>query len=67
MLNQTMRCFIMDGNILQISMTDYLKERQIGREGERTENERLLRILVSFLLLVISCLTMRRASAFTSD
>ncbi len=47
MLNQTMRCFIMDGNILQISMTDYLKERQIGREGERerTENERLLRIL----------------------
>ena len=45
MLNQTMRCFIMDGNILQISMTDYLKERQIGKEGERTENERLLRIL----------------------
>ena len=45
MLNQTIRCFIMDGNILQISMTDYLKERQIGRERERTENERLLRIL----------------------
>ncbi len=28
MLNQTMRCFIMDGNILQISMTDYLKEKR---------------------------------------